>query len=166
MSDKTEFARIVPLSIQEKAAKWVIECVQDDVIAIFENGGEDAVNKAYQVATLWGRVMNIAMTSLFADSVNEVTQTSARPTDSDEDRQCHYSPGSPDVGHQGDLSLRRCGHHKFSVGNYAGRPISQLRLLLKEVADKYMDSRDFEWYCEQSELIDAAAQVAYSKGLY
>ena len=165
-SEKTEFARIVPLSIQEKLAELVIDAVRDDIEAIFAHGESDAANKAYRAATFRGRVMNIAMTSLFTDSVNEVTHTSARPTDSDEDRQCHCSPGSQDIGRQGDLSLRRCGHHKFSAGNYAGRPVHQLLLLLKGVADKYMDNRDFEWYCEQSGLIDAATQIAYKQGRY
>lgn len=167
MSDKTGFARIVPLSIQEKLAELVINDVQDDVIAIFESGAADAVNKAYRTAEFRGRVMNIAMTSLFTGLVNEVTQTSARSADPDEGRQCHYSPGSQDVGRHGDdVSLRRCGHHKFSVGNYAGRPVSQLRQLIKEVTDEYMTNRDLEWYCEQSGLIEEATKIAYKQGRY
>lgn len=66
----------------------------------------------------------------------------------------------------GDLSLRRCGCCKFSAPNYADRAIPQLRELLKDLTGEYMNNRDIEWFSEQSRLIDAAAQVAYSKGRY
>lgn len=161
MSDKTEFARIVPLSIQEKAAKWVIECVQDDVIATFENGGEDAVNKAYRLAAFWGKVMNMAMTALFADAQSETTTEQSSP-----DSNAPKGRAGSDIGDLGDLSLRRCGCPKFSVPNYTSRTIPQLRQLQKELTEVYMINGDTVWFSEQSRLIDAAAQVAYSKGWY
>lgn len=72
MSDKTEFTRIVPSWIQEKAADLVISSVQEDVESILCGGEEDAANRAYRLAAFRGRVMNIAMTALFSDAKNEI----------------------------------------------------------------------------------------------
>lgn len=79
MNDKAEFARIVPSWIQEKAADLVISAVQEDVEAILCGGDADAANKAYRVASFRGRVMNIAMTALFADAQNEITTEQPSP---------------------------------------------------------------------------------------
>lgn len=69
----------------------------------------------------------------------------------------------------GDLigsSLRWCGCNKFSVANYTGMTVHQLRQLQKDLIEEYMNNRDIEWFSEQSRLIDAATQIAYSKGRY
>lgn len=72
-----------------------------------------------------------------------------------------------DIGRQGDdVSLRRCGHHKFSAGNYAGRNVSQLRQLNTECTEEYLINRDREWYGDQMRLIEAAIQIAYKQGRY
>lgn len=165
MSDKTEFTRIVPSWIQEKAADLVISSVQEDVESILCGGEEDAANMAYRLAAFRGRVMNIAMTALFADTAGEITKAPASP-DAPSIKSEHYEPGSNDIGRQGGEALRRRGYPKFSAPNYAFRPIPQLRELMSDLIDEYMDNRDIEWFSEQSRLIDAAAQVAYSKGRY
>ncbi len=165
MKDKTEFARIVPLSIQEKAADLVINSVRDDVEAIFAHGEPGSANKAYGVAAFRGQVMNIAMTALFAGTAGEITKAPASP-DAPSIKSEHYEPGSNDIGRQGGEALRRRGYPKFSAPNYAFRSIPQLRELMSDLIDEYMDNRDIEWFSEQSRLIDAAAQVAYSKGRY
>lgn len=65
-----------------------------------------------------------------------------------------------------DSSHSQDGCCKFSAPNYAGRTVPQLRQLHKDLIDEYMNNRDIEWFSEQSRLIDAATQVAYSKGRY
>ncbi|EKL3976924.1 hypothetical protein PRH55_000256 [Morganella morganii] len=161
MSNKTEFARIVPSWIQEKAVDLVISAAQEDVETILCEGDAGAANKAYRVASFRGRVMNMAITALFADAQNETTTEQSSP-----------NPNAPkghagsDIGDLGDTSLRRCGCHKFSAPNYAFRSIPQLRQLQKDLIEEYMNNRDIEWFSEQSRLIDAATQIAYSKGRY
>lgn len=161
MKDKTEFARIVPLSIQEKAADLVINSVRDDVEAIFAHGEPGSANKAYRLAAFRGKVMNMAMTALFADAQSETTTEQSSP-----DSNAPKGRAGSDIGDLGDLSLRRCGCPKFSVPNYTNRTIPQLRQLQKELTEVYMINGDTVWFSEQSRLIDAAAQVAYSKGWY
>lgn len=164
MSNKTEFARIVPSWIQEKAADLVISAVQGDVETILCEGDADAANKAYRVASFRGRVMNIAMTAmtaLFADAQNEITTEQPSP-----DSNAPKGHAGSDIGDLGDTSLRRCGCHKFSAPNYAFRSIPQLRQLQKDLIEEYMNNRDIEWFSDQSRLIDAATQIAYSKGRY
>ncbi len=160
MSDKTQFARIVPLTIQEKVAEFVISAVREDVDAMLFSGESDAESTAIRYAASRGRVMNIAMTSLFADLVDKVTQVPALPDDpnSEEGRYGQFASGCD--------GLRRCGCYKFSAANYTGRNASQLRQLQNEVIEKYMINRDINWLSQQSRLIDAATQVAYKQGRY
>lgn len=79
MSEKTEFARIVPLWIQDKVTDLVVSTIQKDVEEILCEGGADAADEAYRLAAFRGRVMNIAMTALFADAQNEVTIEQVSP---------------------------------------------------------------------------------------
>lgn len=68
MSDKTEFARVVPESIQEKAADWVIKGVDDAMDYLLTTGTKDAAKQVLSIARFRGQVMNQAFIAQYADA--------------------------------------------------------------------------------------------------
>lgn len=72
MSDKTEFARIVPAMIQEKAADWLLNKVDDELEAISNHlaGGELASNiipGSLRGAAFRGRLIRETFIAQYAD---------------------------------------------------------------------------------------------------
>lgn len=102
MSNKTEFARIVPSWIQEKAVDLVISAVQEDIETILCEGDADAANKAYRLAAFRGQVMNIAMTALFSDAKNEIATEQSSP-----DSNVPQRSGGNDISEQQEVPYFR-----------------------------------------------------------
>ncbi|MEY0600062.1 hypothetical protein AB7340_20400 [Providencia alcalifaciens] len=67
MNDKTEFARVVPESIQEKAADWVIKGIDDAMDYLLTTGTKDAARQVLSIARFRGQVMNQAFIAQYAD---------------------------------------------------------------------------------------------------
>lgn len=75
MSDKTEFARIVPAMIQEKAADWLLSQIDEQLNGLYQFAAENGFDGHHLFAELnraefHGKIINRAFTAQYADQVS------------------------------------------------------------------------------------------------
>ena len=72
MTDKTEFARVVPAMIQEKAADWLLNQINEQLNGLYQLAAERGVDEHHLFAELnraefHGKIINRAFTAQYAD---------------------------------------------------------------------------------------------------
>ncbi|HDU8552843.1 TPA: hypothetical protein RG672_001005 [Morganella morganii] len=81
MSDKTEFARIVPEVTQEAATNWVIKGIDDAMEYFATTGTKDAAKQVLAIARFRGRVINQALIAQYADATYDPTNPEKEKTE-------------------------------------------------------------------------------------
>ncbi|MBA7802526.1 hypothetical protein HV170_13475 [Citrobacter freundii] len=75
MTDKTEFARVVPAMIQEKAADWLLNQIDEQLNGLYQLAAEGSVGEHHLFAELnraefHGKIINRAFTAQYTNQAS------------------------------------------------------------------------------------------------